>query len=310
MDESFAMDEPPSETNGSSNSTVEYQDIWPMDNPEEMLIPWIINQYFIPVVITHSVTFLIGVVGNLLVVFVMAGDRKSRTATNLFLVSLSLADLLLLIVCAPLETLHYFVIQWDAGGAVCKMAKYAEILSAVASVLNLTAVSLERYIVIVYPMRSRSLCTMSNCKKAVVVVWSVSLVLTAPVLITKDIQPERFGNNVTQLTIHYCRDKESMGLGFAVYQFLVLFAVPALLMIFFYSRVISELWKSTRTMKQMTGARSSLLSKSNGRKAAASSPVLTPNSHRAFKKTPPPQNKGEDVMKARKQVGLALAERL
>ncbi|XP_037071564.1 cholecystokinin receptor type A-like [Pollicipes pollicipes] len=151
-------------------------------------------------------------------------------------------------------------------------------------------------------MRSRSLCTMSNCKKAVVVVWSVSLVLTAPVLITKDIQPERFGNNVTQLTIHYCRDKESMGLGFAVYQFLVLFAVPALLMIFFYSRVISELWKSTRTMKQMTGARSSLLSKSNGRKAAASSPVLTPNSHRAFKKTPPPQNKGEDVMKARKQV--------
>ena len=42
-----------------------------------------------------------------------------------------------------------------------------------------------RYIVIVYPMRSRSLCTMSNCKKAVVVVWSVSLVLAAPVIITK-----------------------------------------------------------------------------------------------------------------------------
>ena len=57
------------------------------------------------------------------------------------------------------------------------------------------------------------------------------------------------------MTIHYCKDKESMGLGFAIYQFLVLFAVPALLMIFFYSRVISELWKSTRTMKQMTGAR-------------------------------------------------------
>ena len=129
---------------GSSNTSDSVPDFWLMDNPEEMLMPWVINQHFIPVVITHSVTFLVGVIGNLLVVFVMAGDRKSRTATNLFLVSLSLADLLLLIVFAPLETIQYFVVQWDAGGTVCKMAKYAEILSAVASVLNLTAVSLER----------------------------------------------------------------------------------------------------------------------------------------------------------------------
>ena len=128
----------------SSNTSESTPDFWQMDNPEEMLVPWVINEYFFPIVITHSVTFLVGVIGNLLVVFVMAGDRKSRTATNLFLVSLALADLLLLIVCAPLETLQYFVVQWDVGGTVCKMAKYAEILSAVASVLNLTAVSLER----------------------------------------------------------------------------------------------------------------------------------------------------------------------
>ena len=71
----------------------------------------------------------------------------------------------------------------------------------------------------------------------------------------QDIQPARFGNNVTQVTIHYCKNEESMGLWFSIYQLLVLLAVPALLMIFFYSRVISELWKSTRTVKQMTGAR-------------------------------------------------------
>ena len=126
------------------NGSDAHVDFWPMENPEEMLRPWVINEYFVPAVITHSVTFLIGVIGNLLVVFVMAGDRKSRTATNMFLVSLSLADLLLLSVCAPLENLRLFVIQWDVGGTVCKMAAYVEILSAMASVLNLTAVSLER----------------------------------------------------------------------------------------------------------------------------------------------------------------------
>jgi len=69
---------------------------------------------------------------------------QSRNATTLFLVSLSAADLLLLLVCAPLETLQYFVKHLDEAGAICKLIKYAEVLSAMASVLNLTAVSLER----------------------------------------------------------------------------------------------------------------------------------------------------------------------
>lgn len=115
-----------------------------MENPEEMLKPWIINPMFFNIIITHSVTFLFGLVGNAVVVVVMVGDRKSRNATNLFLVSLAVADLLLLLVYSPLETLRYFVMQWDENGAVCKLAMFALLLSAVVSVLNLAAVTLER----------------------------------------------------------------------------------------------------------------------------------------------------------------------
>ena len=115
-----------------------------MENPEEMLKPWIVNPMFFNIVITHSVTFLFGLVGNVVVVVVMVGDKKYRNATNLFLVSLAVADLLLLLVTAPLETLQYFVMQWDAGAAVCKSAMFAMMLSAVVSVLNLAAVTLER----------------------------------------------------------------------------------------------------------------------------------------------------------------------
>ena len=115
-----------------------------MKKPEEMLKPWIVNPMFFNIVITHSVTFLFGLVGNVVVVLVMVGDKKYRNATNLFLVSLAVADLLLLLVTAPLETLQYFVMQWDADGAVCKSAMFAMLLSEVASVLNLAAVTLER----------------------------------------------------------------------------------------------------------------------------------------------------------------------
>jgi hypothetical protein len=47
-------------------------------------------------------------------------------------------------VSAPLETMGYFLNPWTKGGRLCQLQYYVEMLSAVASVLNLTAVSLER----------------------------------------------------------------------------------------------------------------------------------------------------------------------
>jgi hypothetical protein len=129
-----------------------------MERPEDMLKPWIINPMFFNIIITHSIAFIVGLVGNIVVVMVMVGDRKSRSATNLFLVSLAVADLLLLLVYAPLETLQYFVMQWDESAVVCKTAMYALLLSAVVSVLNLVAVTLERSVRIPDDMRSSPFC--------------------------------------------------------------------------------------------------------------------------------------------------------
>lgn len=66
--------------------------------------------------------------------------------TSVFLVSLAVADLLLLTIYLPLEVAHYFVVQWDKDGTVCKLAAYAESVSAFASVLNLVAVTFERQV--------------------------------------------------------------------------------------------------------------------------------------------------------------------
>ena len=61
-------------------------------------------------------------------------------------------------------------------------------LSSTAAILNLTAVTLERFVVIVYPMHSRSVCTLGNCRKVVLVVWVLSIFLALPVVFTKVIE--------------------------------------------------------------------------------------------------------------------------
>ena len=139
------------------NATMDSEDsgdqVLHMEHPEDMLAAWRQNPWFWEILVAHAITFVVGVLGNFLVVLVMLGDRKSRTSTNMFLISLTAADLLLLIVYAPLNTLQYFVVEWDAVGTVCKMATYAEMLSCAASIFNLTAVSLERSVLVHYSRR-------------------------------------------------------------------------------------------------------------------------------------------------------------
>jgi len=108
---------------------------------------WTDDRAFYPSTLTYGLTFALGLIGNILVLVALLGDRKSsRNVTTILMVSLAIADLLFLLVCVPYEMAHKFISYWTAGVSMCKLVRFVEMLSALASVLNLTAVSVERYI--------------------------------------------------------------------------------------------------------------------------------------------------------------------
>jgi hypothetical protein len=57
----------------------------------------------LPAGIIYALVFLIGTGGNLLVVFVVVHFKNMRTVTNMFLASLSTADLCLIWFCVPIQ---------------------------------------------------------------------------------------------------------------------------------------------------------------------------------------------------------------
>ncbi|KAK3879995.1 hypothetical protein Pcinc_015477 [Petrolisthes cinctipes] len=177
---------------------------------------------------------------------------RCKGGTSWFLGSLAVADLLLLVLCVPLEILQYFLWTPRLTLPVCRLSSYCELLSAVASVLNLTAVSLERYIVIVYPMRSRTFCTLSNCRRAIVVVWCISLALSVPAGLSQDVYSVTYYNATHNVTVYHCDTEGDHAIPFAVYRLVIVFILPALFMSFFYARVIKALWVSTKKMTAMT----------------------------------------------------------
>lgn len=59
--------------------------------------------YVIPVAISYGLTGIVGLIGNILVIFAIVKFPRMRTVTNMFLLSLSSADLLLVLVCVPIK---------------------------------------------------------------------------------------------------------------------------------------------------------------------------------------------------------------
>ncbi|NWW92635.1 GPR25 protein, partial [Rhynochetos jubatus] len=101
---------------------------------------------FIPVL--YSFIFLLGLLGNLFVIVLMAKRSGGRRMVDTFVLNLAVADVIF--VC----TLPFWVVagargnRWPLGEGLCKLSSYAIAVNRCSSILFLTALSVERYLVI------------------------------------------------------------------------------------------------------------------------------------------------------------------
>ena len=76
-------------------------------------------------VVLYCLIFLVGVVGNVMVVATIAWSRHLKTAVNAYLMNLCVADLLLLVICMPTALVEIFAkTVWYFGPVMCKLALY------------------------------------------------------------------------------------------------------------------------------------------------------------------------------------------
>ncbi|KAL3279721.1 hypothetical protein HHI36_017230, partial [Cryptolaemus montrouzieri] len=135
----------------------------------------------IPITVIYVLTFISGVIGNISTCIVIARNKSMHTATNYYLFSLAISDLLLLISGLPPEI--YYV--WSKypyifGEAFCILQGFAAETSANATVLTITAFTVERYVAICHPFLSHTLSKLSRAIKFIFAIWIVALCLAIP----------------------------------------------------------------------------------------------------------------------------------
>lgn len=112
----------------------------------------------------YTIIFLCGVGGNVLVLFVVWRNRDMRNSTNLFLVNLSAADLLVLIVCMPTAMAEFYGKEiWYIGEAMCKYFRYSVFFACVFLVrISQSAVNAMQSLSCLDFIENPSLCTLKS----------------------------------------------------------------------------------------------------------------------------------------------------
>uniref|UniRef100_A0A8C0KW83 Melatonin receptor 1B n=1 Tax=Canis lupus dingo TaxID=286419 RepID=A0A8C0KW83_CANLU len=122
------------------------------------------------------------VVGNLLVILSVLGNRRPRNAggRNLFLVSLALADLMVALYPYPLTLVAIFHDGWALGEVHCKASAFVMGLSVIGSVFNITAIAINRYCYICRSVAYHQICRRWHTSLYICLIWLLTLAAVLP----------------------------------------------------------------------------------------------------------------------------------
>ncbi|CAN9498253.1 unnamed protein product [Ophioblennius macclurei] len=194
-------------------------------------------------ILLYSLIFLLSVFGNLLIIVVLILNKRMRTVTNSFLLSLAVSDLMMAIFCMPFTLIPNILEDFIFGAAMCKIVSYLMGVSVSISTFSLVAIAIERYSAICNPLKSRAWQTRSHAYRVIAATWAVSLLIMVPYPVFSVIKSFPKGNGtVGRMCRLDCPSQQAEQTWYVLLLF-ILFFVPGVVMMIAYGLISRELYR-------------------------------------------------------------------
>ncbi|XP_036237506.1 neuropeptide FF receptor 2-like isoform X1 [Molothrus ater] len=201
--------------------------------------PWVAAVF----ITSYLLIFLLCMVGNGGVCFIVLWSRHMRTVTNLFILNLAVSDLLVGLFCMPTTLLDNIIAGWPFGSLVCKMSGMVQGISVSASVFTLVAIAMDRFRCIVHPFKPK--LTVPAAVATIAVIWALAVAIMCPsAALLRLRQEKRFqlllGTGNATRPVFWCREEwpePAMRKAYTTVLFANIYLAPLALIALLYARI-------------------------------------------------------------------------
>lgn len=201
---------------------------------------------------SYSLITVLGLVGNGLALVVLIRTYRQSSPFHVYMLNLAVSDLLC-VMTLPLRVLYYVNKgQWNQGDFLCRISSYALYVNLYCSIYFMAAMSVTRFLAIVFPVQNMRLVTENRARFVCVGVWVFICLSSSPFLMsgqtfdpstnkTKCFEPPQDTKNVQKLvTLNYL----SLVLGFVLPFFIILIC---------YAGIVHALLSRTNAARRQRG---------------------------------------------------------
>ncbi|KAF7701928.1 dopamine receptor D4a isoform X1 [Silurus meridionalis] len=199
------------------------------------------TNYNFPALVFGILLIVVIICGNVLVCLSVYREKALKTTTNYFIVSLAVADLLLAVLVLPLFVYAEFLDGvWSLNMTVCDGLMTMDVMLCTASIFNLCAISIDRFIAVSIPLNYNRKHVDQRQVVLLSATWILALAVASPVL---------FGiNDVPNRDHSECKLENN---NYVVYSSVCSFFVPCPIMLLLYCGIFQSLrrWEEVRKAK-------------------------------------------------------------
>ncbi|KAL5282621.1 hypothetical protein ACFFRR_005615 [Megaselia abdita] len=207
----------------------------------------------ISISILLSLVIIGTVIGNILVCIAVCLVRKLRRPCNYLLVSLAVSDLCVAILVMPMALLYEILGTWNFGRLFCDLWVSFDVLCCTASILNLCAISVDRFWAITKPLEYGVKRTPKRMMLCVALVWlAAACISLPPLLILGNEHQDEYGDPKCSVCQNF---------GYQIYATLGSFYIPLAVMLFVYYQIFKA---ARRIVKDEKRAQTRLENALNG----------------------------------------------
>ncbi|KAM9324466.1 histamine H1 receptor [Gastrophryne carolinensis] len=190
------------------------------------------------------------VIMNILVLYAVKTERKLHTVGNLYIVSLSIADLIVGAAVMPLNIVYLLNDEWILGRPTCLFWLSMDYVASTASIFSLFILCIDRYRSIQQPLQYLKYRTKTRASVMISGAWLLSLTWIIPIL-----GWHVFANGGDwSVPEHTCETEFHKVTWFKVLTAIFNFYIPSLLMLWFYAKIYKAVREHYQHRERINGS--------------------------------------------------------